>query len=262
MAEGESRRDRTRLTTSEFQLMMLLVIGGVTLGISAGLLTFPYYPDISKLFWGAAITLLFGSLLGGVVALLIADFDRRRAQRAAQMDFIANVLSDLKGVYDRVDRARTLIKARRSAKTYGEEMLNLIDARVTLKNVDRALRTDERKEKIERVLPEVERMDEYLRRLLSEYEEQYKEVSLSQSIFEAQMKKVLESPSADCSPAALPRNIPWEQIEALDQMRDFLTPASADGKIASWYAESFLRPLDAASESLRAALADQLRQSR
>jgi small basic protein len=262
MADSDLRRERTRLTTSEVQLMLLLVIGGVTLGVVAGLLTSSYYPEMSKLFWGAAVTLLYGSLLGGVVALLIADFDRRRAQRAAQMDFIANVLSDLKAVYDRVDRARTLIKARRSAKTYGEEMLNLIEARVTLKNVDRALRTDERKEKIVKVLGEVEFMDSYLRGLLNEYEEHYKDVSLSQSIFEAQMKKALEPPPADSSTAALPRNAPWERIEALDRIKDFLTLAAADGKIAGLYAENFLRPLDRASESLRAALADELKQSR
>ena len=58
--------------------------------------------------------------MGGVVSLLIQDLDRRRLQQAAHLEFIANVLSDLKDVYDRVDRGRTLIRANRSAKTYGD----------------------------------------------------------------------------------------------------------------------------------------------
>ena len=117
MADDGSRSDRTRLSATEVQMMALLVIIGLTVGLLGGALTFPHYPEIAKLFWGAAITLMFGALLGGVVKLLFEDFDRRRAQRAAQMDFISRVLGDLKNVYDAVDRAKTLITARRSAKT-------------------------------------------------------------------------------------------------------------------------------------------------
>src|SRR5947208_2647732 len=83
----EPRRERTPLAAYEVQLMLLLVIGGTVAGIVIGLLTYTAYPEISKLFWTAAVTLLFGSILGGVITLLFADFDRRRVLRAAQMDF-------------------------------------------------------------------------------------------------------------------------------------------------------------------------------
>ena len=260
MTEGDSRRDRTRFVASEVRVMLLLLVFGELMGIGAAFWTRHINPDLSKLFATAATTLLFGSLLGGVVTLLIADFDRRRVQRAAQLDFIANVLADLKGVHDQVDRGRTLIKARRSAKTYGEEMVGFIEARVKLQNVERALRTDERRAPILRVRDEVLRMEQYLRELLEEYEEEYKEVSLAQSIFEAQLKRALEGPPPrDESVAALPPNAPWEALVRLPRLADFLLPVPApehrSGKTASAYVRCFLGPLDAASEQLRGALA-------
>jgi hypothetical protein len=243
--------------------MLLLLVFGELVGIGAAFWTRDANPELSKLFATAAMTLLFGSLLGGVVTLLIADFDRRRVQRAAQLDFIANVLTDLKGVHDQVDRGRTLIKAHRSAKTYGEEMRTFIEARVKLQNVERALRTDDRRGPILRVRDKVLRMEGYLRVLLDEYEREYKAVSLAQSIFEAQLKRALEGlPPRDDSLDGLPSNAPWEALEHLPQLADFLLPLPArerrSGENASAYVQSFLGPLDAASEELCAALAAQL----
>jgi hypothetical protein len=98
--------------------MMLGWLGcGEGVGIGGALIAYHCgSSELGKIFATAAITLFFGSMLGGVVTLLIADFDRRRVKRASEIDFINNVLNDLKAVYDRVDRGRTLIKARRSAR--------------------------------------------------------------------------------------------------------------------------------------------------
>ena len=222
MTEGDSRRERTRFVASEVRAMLLLLVFGELAGIGAASWTRHTNPELSKLFATAATTLLFGSLLGGVVTLLITDFDRRRVQRAARLDFIANVLTDLKGVHDQVDRGRTLIKAHQSAKTYGEEMRGFIEARVKLQNVERALRTDERRGPILPVRKDVLRIDGYLRVLLEEYEQEYEAVSLKQSIFEAQLKRVLERPPQDCSVDALPRNVPWGDLERLPRLADFL----------------------------------------
>jgi len=152
MPEGDSRLGRTSFTTSEVGLMVTLLVFGLVVSIVGAVLTYKHYFDIAKLFAGAGITLLFGAIFGGVVKLLIDNFDRRRAQRAAQIDFIANVLSDLKGVHDRLDRGRTLLKARQSAKSYGDEMTGFIDASVALKSVERALRTDRRSVPIHKVV--------------------------------------------------------------------------------------------------------------
>jgi hypothetical protein len=263
MTEGNSRRERTGFLKSEIWMMLLLLVFGELAGIGAAVGTRHAAPGLSNLFATAATTLLFGSLLGGIVTLLIANFDRRRVQRAAQLDFIANVLTDLKDVHDQVDRGRTLIKAHRSAKTYGEEMRGFIQARIKLQNVARALQTDERRKPILGVGEKVGLMEKYLRELLEEYEGEYKTVSLEQSIFEAQLKRALEAPpSAEHSVESLPPNTPWEKLERLDRLKDFLlpipAPESGSAESTSKYMQSFRQPLDAASEQLRAALAAQL----
>jgi hypothetical protein len=175
MADASSRLERTRIGATARYTMLWLLVLGVAVGFAAA-----YYfrgketQEISKLFAGAAVTLLYASLLGGVVTQLWADFDRRRVQRAAEVDFISNVLADLKGVHDQVDRGRMVIKAHRSAKTYGDEMRGFMNARVKLQNVERALRTDERRMPILTARDEVIRMSDYLRALLEEFEEEYK----------------------------------------------------------------------------------------
>lgn len=67
----------------------------------------------------ASTTLLFGALLGGLVKLFLEAVQRAREQRA--------------------ERVRTLIAAHQSVRTYGNEMRNLIDSAVQLRNVVRAL---------------------------------------------------------------------------------------------------------------------------
>jgi len=218
--------------------------------------------DLSKVFTTAAVTLLYSALLGGVVTQLLADFDRRRAQRAAQVEFITNVLADLKGVYDQVDRGRTLIKAHRSAKTYGDEMRGFIEARVKLQNVERALRTDERRTPILSARDEVAQMADYLRALLQEFEDEYKAISILQSVFEAKLKRALEpTPPREPSPEALPPNEPWEALVRLRRLTEFLKPVARDASDktpATEYETQFLTPLDDASAVLREALQRQL----
>ena len=91
---------------------------------------------------------------GGWVELLFDDLaeDRKRAeagaeqmrvQRTSRAQYIQNVLDDLKAVHDRVEQARLLIQAYRSAATFRDEMRGLVDARVRLLNVERALRTEQ-----------------------------------------------------------------------------------------------------------------------
>lgn len=246
---------------------------GVVMGV-AGALIWREHGELSRIFVTATVTLIFGALLGGVVSLLIADFDRRRVQRAAEMEFVSNILSDLKAVYDRVDRGRTLIAAHQSAKTYGEQMQGFIDARVKLLAVDRALKFDERGTPLALVRKEVRKMEKYLHSLTREFVEHYKAISRAQSLYEVKLKAALDS-SAD-----LPGNLPWQGIVALEQIQDFLLPVKdstdedeteasskalqtegSDNK-ASNYSKIFLDSLDRASEILRQALEAELRGDR
>lgn len=258
MSESDSRVGRTGFTVGEICLMVGLLVFGLLVSAVGTVLAYDRFLEVAKLFAAGGITLFFGAIFGGVVKLLIDNFDRRRAQRAAQVDFIVKVLADLKGVYDRLDQGRTLMKAKQSAKAYGEEMAGFISSSVVLKAVGRALQTDDRSGLIRTVRPQVELMEEYLRTLLEEFEREYKKASLTQNMFEARMKNAMGSPPLDYSLDDLPKNEPWERLRALPKLEDFLRPVAVvkEGSPVqgSNYAEKFLNPLDAASASLRVAL--------
>jgi hypothetical protein len=231
--------------------MAAILLAGEAVGIGVTFATRASNPVLSQEFAAGSAALFFGALLGGVAKMLIDDFDRRRVRRAADIDYIINILSELKGVYDRVDRGRTLISAHQSAKTYGDEMRNFIEARVRLLQIARALRFDERRSAVDSIRIEVDRMEGYLKLLVEEFQAKYKEISRTQDVYEARMKKALDQVSlSEASGSPLPTNTPWNSVKELGQVRDLLE--AVPGK--SGYSREFLAPLDAASEELRKAL--------
>lgn len=102
-------------------------------------------------------------------------------------------------------------------------------------------------------------METYVHLLTAEFEKHYKDISCSQSIYEARLKHALESPLPTASTAAaLPANFPWSELVELSHLKDFLRQVDNCGKDnasgASEYCRSFLLPLDRASNNLRKAL--------
>jgi hypothetical protein len=198
----------------------------------------------------SAIALVFVALLGGLVKLLLDDSQRNRDRRTEQARFVSAMLSDLKAVYDQVERSRIVIEAHRSARTYGEEMRGLIDARVQLQNVARALDTgttgiaDDRRSTI---TESVAAMEAYLGRLTDEFRTKYKEISDAQSVYQARVANELSSLAKDegsaDGPTGLPPNTPWRKIEELSELKDMI---SGEG-----YSSQFVTPLDDASRALR-----------
>jgi len=173
----------------------------------------------------AALTLLYGALLGGVVKLLLDDFHRTREERFAQGRFMAAMLDDLKSVYDRVERVRILTPAHRAALTYGKEMRDLIDARVQLRNVVRALDLTTSGMPDDALVDlKVAVGESYLGRLTAEFQLRYKPIADKQKVYEARVKKALESvPVANGSAAALDVvNEAWTDIARLPEMNGFI----------------------------------------
>ena len=78
---GSSRAQWTVFPSRRLAAMVLLLVIGEVLGIGFSYLNHTSHKELSKIFAGGAATLWFGALLGGVVTLLIADFDRQRVQR-------------------------------------------------------------------------------------------------------------------------------------------------------------------------------------
>lgn len=136
-------------------------------------------------------------------------------------------------------------------------MRNFIEARVKLRNVVRALKSDERGDRIGTVQAEVASMERYLDGLIREFEQKYKEISRSQSRYEARMKHAVDR-SATAKAFKLPDNEPWNAITALPSVADFIAPLEnpdrATAGAESLYARDFLNSLDKASSQLHAAL--------
>ena len=209
--------------------------------------------DLKKALQTASLGLVFGSLLGGIVKLLLDDFDRGRQQRAEQAQFCLNVFSDLKSVYDQTERAKILISGNQSAKTYYEQMCELIEARVKLLNVVRAVNI----QSIAQTGGEwgaldthVTQMDHYLESLIRDYQQYYKTISEAQCTYEAKMKAYVEQlAKGQVSTQSQPDNQPWAVICELASMQDFLDLKHI-GVEKTNYHQQFVAPLDQASKLL------------
>lgn len=208
--------------------------------------------DFKKTLQSASLTLVFGSLLGGLVKLLLDDFDRGRQRRSEQAQFFLNILADLKSVYDRTERAKLLISAHRSAKTYGDEMRDLIEARVKLLNIIRAVKIQSAlgtKGDIDKLEQSIVCMQKYLGELIEEFQARYKEISEEQRKHEAVMKVYVDNVAKDqLQTGPSPQNKPWEQIRVLVRARDFLDLDERSTETS--YEKTFVASLDEASNIL------------
>lgn len=210
-------------------------------------------PELRKVIYAGAATLLFGGFLGGMLKLLFDDVVAAKRVRDDAAGFVTNVLADLKSVYDRVARAKIVIPAHKSAKTYGIEMRDLIEARVQLRNVTRALerRADgvDEATRIE-VTRRVRQMEKYLETLTMEFRDNYKQLSDKQRGYEARAEAMVKA-FAEQEEVAEPPELPavvWNSISKLPKLADFIVEGLS-------YKSDFEVPLDDASELLRKELA-------
>ena len=195
----------------------------------------------------ASSTLVFGALLGGTVKFLLEDLQRLRERRAENARFVKQMLDDLKSVYDRVERARILIAAHQSALTYGNEMRDLINSAVQLRNVRRAIDTtsDFLDKHQGRLRWAIEQMTDYIDSLTDEFQDDYKKISDEQSVYEANARQAREIAMP------LPSNKAWDDMCHLKGLTDFL---HLDSESRDDYKSNFVQMLDAATWILRADL--------
>ena len=208
------------------------------------------YSELSKALYVESITLIFGGIIGGFLKLLFADLTLNRQRIQENAAFVSNVLNDLKSVYDRVGRVRILIPAHKSAKTYGDEMRDLIQARVTLRNVIRALdrRTEGLSEGVRITVSDyVADMERYLEKLTSEFQEYYKPIANLQRVYETNVAARLSAAGDHASvDRVFEAETVWEQMNKLEQLNGLINDAET-----SPYRQEFEMPLDQVSGVLR-----------
>ncbi len=202
----------------------------------------------------AGLTLAFGGVLGGVLAGLVKLFfdgwDERKKQKTAEQEFYRNILNDIKSVYDTTERARLLIAAHGSAKTYGEQMRRLPDAVVTIHNIKRALKPGFSKLSQDLDGP-LSCCSGFLKALIFEFRDNYTELSFEQSKYEAEKKAQLEAHAKDSnSKINVGKNsLAWDAIKNLSELQVLCL----DEKHKEYDAR-FLCHIDAASYILRGLL--------
>lgn len=195
---------------------------------------------------GASLSLI--SVVGGIVQWFLKGRESEKQYEREKLNFYQNILSDLKSVYDRVEKARLLIEAHRTAKTYGEQMRELIGGVVTLHNIKRALNPGfpELKEELK---PKIDKMNQFLKDLLIEYRDNYKHISILQEIDEVQKQNLKKQKESSTIPTILDTEIPssaWNRIKELNKLH-----VLRDDKCYEEYKSNFLKYLDEASEILR-----------
>jgi hypothetical protein len=214
----------------------------------------------------ASTALIFGALLGGVVKLLLDQVERGRERRDEQLRFITSLLADLKSVYDRVERVRILVDAHCSAKTYGDEMRDLIDSAVQLRNVERALDSGTSglpEQQLGDVRLCIRSMEKYLNALVQEFATSYKPIADKQRVYEAKFAAEIkayearfaaqanEATTAANPIFAIPDNYAWQQILTLPKLQQFRHADSGEGNGDIDYRCRFVAALDLASWVLR-----------
>jgi hypothetical protein len=194
---------------------------------------------------GASLSLI--TAIGGLVQWILKNRDAAREKEKETLNFYRNILADFKSVYDKVEKARLLIQAHRTAKTYGEQMRELIQGVVILHNIKRAL-NPEFPELTKELTPCINAMNLFIKDLLLEYRDNYKKISILQEIDEVKKENLIKERIKDANAEIKDDDIPssaWEQIESLNRLS-----AIKDEKFSE-YESNFLVHLDQASAILR-----------
>jgi hypothetical protein len=178
---------------------------------------------LEELLFGAAVTLVFGATLGGIISLLLDNARKLQERRREQARFVQAVLDDLKGAHDRVERVHIMMGAYPSVPAYGKGMRELLEAKIGLRNVERALETDAQPWS-EPCVTEIARMRTYAGELVNEYAANY--------------ARLRDAHEADARAAR-------EQLGALERFGKFRT------RERPGYDDEFGDPLRRASEILR-----------
>ena len=143
----------------------------------------------------AAVGVFASGFILGSLKIILDGVARKRQQRDELIGFVRNTLDDIKSVYDRVERARTLMMAHRSVKTYGDEMRDLINARVILLNVKRAYTLkgpDLPGQFADNIVSLVEEMLEFLNPAVRDFTSKYRPLAARQRVREELVKKKLK----------------------------------------------------------------------
>ena len=197
----------------------------------------------------ALLSLAMSAIIAGFIRMGFETYQKREAKGKAVKEFKDGLLNDLRSIFDKVDVARLLINAHKSAKTYGQMIReNILPSIVGLYDIKRSLRDAPdliASDRILQIRVFLHFMIAYLQALVNEYEANYPELSRRQ-LFEEEIKKQTkekfvrmemekvqdffqENPFSDHKVLPeLPR-LSWSRMEELVITRDFIDDSFESG---------------------------------
>ncbi len=172
-----------RVTRTRWVLPLVFVVAAILIAsfgwflvMRSATLSAAFRLDAAK----SALTIGTGLVLGGALKFVLDSHTDARGARDRATARRADQLMGLRTVHDRVEGARLLIPAHRSAETYGELMRDLIDGQVTLLDIRRSLAAEPKGRWDPAMADAFSEMVGYLQALHDEYRHHYKDASDAQ----------------------------------------------------------------------------------
>jgi hypothetical protein len=175
-------------------------------------------------FWSevprALLTLATGVIVAGGVASLLAAHNRAVDQRRSDHDLRLELVTELRETHNAVKTAALLITAHQSVRTYGQQVQNLIAARVQLLDVDWAARSRPRlcgdDETVELMSAFLRKASDYLEAVVEEYGAQYGRVAAIQLASSKWNDRAADEAAQNPSPPdpgdIVVSTVPWAEL--------------------------------------------------
>ncbi len=217
-----------------------IIAGAAIAAVLGGVLLSQSKADVPGEWGRALVTLFVAILISGLLTFILSDYSQRQQQKAdersrdqqqeadersrdqrqqaADRERTLNWLRVLVGSNGRLQAARAILDAHKSAKTYSNQVRDMVEVREDLRTL---------KEDLEAAMPEVAddlgKMHEYIDALGAEYSTNYSIMSWKQRLHEERVKRYLDQDPLPEDPFEDPDD-PWRLLQGghFPKLADFL----------------------------------------
>jgi hypothetical protein len=228
-----------------------IIAGAVIAAVLGGVLLSQSKADVRGEWGRALVTLSVAIIISGLLTFILSDYSqhqqqkadersRREQQEAADRERTRNWLRVLVGSNSRLQAARAILEAHKSAETYSNQVRDMAEVREDLRSL---------KEDLEAAMPEVAgdlgEIHEYIDVLGREFSKNYFRMSWKQRLHEELVKRYLDQDPLPEDPFEDPDD-PWRllQGDAFPNLADFL-------RHGALYAQNYRAPYQDAKRLLR-----------
>jgi hypothetical protein len=178
------------------------------------------------------VQLVLIGILGALVKFLLDEVsasrreqdnerERARTEKETKLSLQKELLGKLSAAHRKVQSAPNYIEAARSAKTYGEQLRVIMDAKFDLDSVASEIETSTTLfSESATIHGHLQTMVQYLDRLVGEYRDEYQQLSTVQESVEAQEDERTKREA---------RDLLWKKIQKLPHLKDLREAPEGSG---------------------------------